>query len=237
IKKADDSAPSKKYLSDASCDSSRRRRASPQSRYSGKDKISNATNMVIKSLEAGKSIIPNTANSARGNTSVCSTRLRIASRSATVPGTAAACGAKTLVVSILVSANVSSDAALKMSRIVHMKYVGPSSASELTATTASSPDAQFNTVVTNARAKDTKLMRSCTTRQISRGATASAKTPKQAPAKITKTGASRPYSIFGAVICIGDNTRVIISGLPLRSPLAADQSHRHAAEWPASRAR
>jgi hypothetical protein len=77
--------------------------------------------MVIKSLDAGKSIIPNTANSASGNTSVCSTRLLIASRSATVPGTAAACGAKTLAFSILVSANINSAAALKMIKIVHMK--------------------------------------------------------------------------------------------------------------------
>ena len=84
--------------------------------------------MVIRSLDAGKSIIPNTANSASGKTSVCSTRLLIASRSAGVPGTAAACGAKTLAFSILVSANISNDAALKTIKIVHMKYVGPSRA-------------------------------------------------------------------------------------------------------------
>ena len=77
--------------------------------------------MVIRSLDAGKSIIPNTAKSASGKTSVCSTRLLIASRSAGVPGTAAACGAKTLAFSILVSANISNDAALKTIKIVHMK--------------------------------------------------------------------------------------------------------------------
>jgi hypothetical protein len=76
---------------------------------------------VIKSLEAGKSIIPNTANRASGKTSVCSTRLLIASRSARVPGTAAACGANTLAFSILVSTNINSAAELKMITIVHMK--------------------------------------------------------------------------------------------------------------------
>ena len=38
--------------------------------------------MVIRSLEAGKSIIPDSANRASGKTSVCSTRAAIASRSA-----------------------------------------------------------------------------------------------------------------------------------------------------------
>ena len=88
---------------------------------------------------------------------MCSTRLLIASRSAGVPGTAAACGAKTLAFSILVSANMSNDAALKMIKIVHMKYVGPSRASESTATTASAPDAQFNNVVAKANPREPKV--------------------------------------------------------------------------------
>ena len=193
--------------------------------------------MVIRSLDAGKSIIPNTANSASGKTSVCSTRLLIASRSAGVPGTAAACGAKTLAFSILVSANISNDAALKTIKIVHMKYVGPSMASESTATTASSPDAQFNSVVASANARDTKVTTSCTARRSSRGTTASASTPRQAPAKMIRTGASRPYSMFGAVISMGGNAKVIISGLPLRLPSVPDQSPRHAASWPGSSVR
>ena len=77
--------------------------------------------MVIRSLEAGKSIIPDSANSASGKTSVCSTLNAIASRSAWVPGTAEACGANGLVPSSLRSANISSERAPKTSRMVQMK--------------------------------------------------------------------------------------------------------------------
>ena len=55
----------------ASCEISRRRRASPQSRYSGRDSTSRATNSVTVSVAAGKTIIPPTANSASGKISVC----------------------------------------------------------------------------------------------------------------------------------------------------------------------
>src|SRR4029450_12722095 len=41
-KKADENAPSRKYFTDASCESSRRRRATPHSRYSGSDNTSSA---------------------------------------------------------------------------------------------------------------------------------------------------------------------------------------------------
>ena len=78
--------------------------------------------MVIRSLEAGKIIIPHRANSASGNTSVCSARAAIASRSARVPGTAEADAANALAsTSILRSANIMIDTAEKISRIVHMK--------------------------------------------------------------------------------------------------------------------
>ncbi len=55
----------------ASCEISRRRRASPHSRYSGSDSTSRATNSVTVSVAAGKIIIPPIANSASGKTSVC----------------------------------------------------------------------------------------------------------------------------------------------------------------------
>ena len=55
----------------ASCESSRRRRASPHSRYSGSESTSSATNIVSRSFAAGNSIMPPTANSVSGNTSVC----------------------------------------------------------------------------------------------------------------------------------------------------------------------
>ena len=64
-KNAEANAPSRKYLSAASCDSSRRRRASAHSRYSGSEKTSSATNMVSRSLAEGKSSMPATANSSQ----------------------------------------------------------------------------------------------------------------------------------------------------------------------------
>ena len=65
-KNADENAPSRKYLTAASCESRRRRRASPHSRYSGRDRTSSATNMVSRSLEAGNSSMPPTANRVSG---------------------------------------------------------------------------------------------------------------------------------------------------------------------------
>src|SRR5258708_27636790 len=65
-KKADEKAPSRKYFIAASCESSLRRRASPQSRYSGSERTSRATNMVSRSFQAGKSSIPPTAQRVSG---------------------------------------------------------------------------------------------------------------------------------------------------------------------------
>ena len=76
--------------------------------------------MVIRSFDAGNSIIPDSANSASGKTSVCSARSAIASCSAAVPGTAAADGANGLM-SSLRSANSRNDTPPKTSRIDQMK--------------------------------------------------------------------------------------------------------------------
>ncbi len=65
-KNAEENAPSRKYFMAASCESSRRRRARPHSRYSGSDSTSSATNMVSRSFEAGNSSIPPIANSVSG---------------------------------------------------------------------------------------------------------------------------------------------------------------------------
>ena len=55
----------------ASCDSSRRRRASPHIRYSGRLSTSSAMNIVSRSFAATNVIIPPSANSVNGKTSVC----------------------------------------------------------------------------------------------------------------------------------------------------------------------
>ena len=95
-KKAEENAPSRKYFMAASCDSSRRRRARPHSRYSGSDSTSSATNIVSRSLEAGNSIIPPTANIVSGKISVCCIPAARPSRSSGLPGVAAACAANGL---------------------------------------------------------------------------------------------------------------------------------------------
>ena len=84
--------PAESISATASCDSSRRRRASPHSRYSGSDSTSSAMNMVSRSSAAGNSSMPPTANIVSGNTSVCMTPALVASCSATLPAIADACG-------------------------------------------------------------------------------------------------------------------------------------------------
>ena len=63
-------APSRKYFSAASCDSSRRRRDRPAIRYSGSDSTSSATNISSRLFEIGKISMPETANSSSGKISV-----------------------------------------------------------------------------------------------------------------------------------------------------------------------
>src|SRR5690606_40958028 len=62
-KNTEENAPSRKYLSAASWLMSRRRRASAQSTYSGSDSTSSATNIVMRSLAAANSIMPDRARS------------------------------------------------------------------------------------------------------------------------------------------------------------------------------
>jgi hypothetical protein len=105
-KNAEEKAPSRKYFSAASCDSSRRRRARPDIRYSGSDRTSNATNIVSRSCDAGNSSIPPMENSSSGKTSDCTSPARSACSSAGEPGTAEACAVNAPVDSTLRSAMV-----------------------------------------------------------------------------------------------------------------------------------
>ena len=63
---AEENAPSRKYFIDASCESRRRRRAMPVSRYSGRESTSSATNSVSRSPVAGKISMPPVAKSTSG---------------------------------------------------------------------------------------------------------------------------------------------------------------------------
>ena len=91
---AEEKAPSRKYLTAASCDSSRLRRASAHSRYSGREKTSRAMKSVSRSFAAGKTSMPPIAKSASGKTSVVVNPALVAACSPSLPGTDAACAAK-----------------------------------------------------------------------------------------------------------------------------------------------
>lgn len=86
--------PSRKYLTAASCERSRLRRASAHSRYSGSEKTSRAMKRVSRSLAAGKTSMPATANSSSGKTSVVVKPALTAAFSLSLPGTEAAWAAK-----------------------------------------------------------------------------------------------------------------------------------------------
>ena len=66
MKNAEANAPSRKYFSDASWDSRRRRLASPERTYSGSESTSRATNRVSRSPAPAKSSMPDSANRVSG---------------------------------------------------------------------------------------------------------------------------------------------------------------------------
>ena len=108
-----------------SWDSSRRRRASPQSRYSGSDSTSSATNRVSRSPAATKAIIPARENSTSGNTSVWVEVALACSLVSTVP-TGGACTSATNAPpgSTDRSATSSTEPAPSISRVPHRNRVG-----------------------------------------------------------------------------------------------------------------
>ena len=116
----------------------------------------------------------------------------MASRSASVPGTAAAIGANALTPAVtLRSANMPKDTAPKTSRIVQMNDVGPSTATEATPTTTSPPTDQLAIVMARGpRQRRRRRAGSWAARRRSRGTTASTSTPTQAAAKMMMNGSS-----------------------------------------------
>ena len=85
--------------------------------------------MVSRSLDAGNSIMPAIANIISGKTSVCSRPRVDASRSASVPGRAAAWPAKAVTPpSRCRSAKRKTLISDRMSSVAQMKIVGPSTA-------------------------------------------------------------------------------------------------------------
>ena len=203
-KKAEEKAPSRKYFMAASCESRRRRRASPHSRYSGSDSTSSATNMVSRSFAAGNSSIPPTANSVSGKISVCMIPATRPSRSSGLPGGAAAWATNGL---LLVSP-MSSTLTKARTRIVPwMNRVGRSTATApIAAMWPGLPsakmvlDAATTMVRMNAATSEPRAITICTVRRKGRGTNASTSTPTTAAAKTTSIGESWPYSMLGGLI-------------------------------------
>jgi hypothetical protein len=203
-KKAEEKAPSRKYFIAASCESSRRRRASPHSRYSGSDSTSSATNIVSRSFAAGNSSIPPIANSVSGKISVWKIPATRPSRSSALPGVAAACAANGL----LLESPIRSMLAKASTRIVPwMNKVGRSTAiAPIAAMWPGLPSAKIlcvpaiTIVMMNAAASAPRARTRCTVRRNGRGTNASTRTPTTAAAKTISIGASWLYSMLGGLI-------------------------------------
>ena len=187
----------------ASCESRRRRRASPHSRYSGSDSTSSATNMVSRSLDAGNSSMPPTANRVSGKISVWKAPVTRPSRSSGLPGGTAAWAANGL---LLVSA-MSSTLTKARTRIVPwMNRVGRSIATAPAAAMwPGLPSLKMlnevtTMVSTNAAASEPRVITSWTGRRSGRGVKASTRMPTTAAPNTTSIGDSWPYSMLGGVI-------------------------------------
>ena len=104
----------------------RRRRARPQSRYSGREKTSRAMNMVSRSLDAGNSSIPPSDNSSSGYTSVCTRPSREALASSGEPGVVEACAVNAVESGLVSSAMVNTASKAKTRIVPCRNSAGPS---------------------------------------------------------------------------------------------------------------
>ncbi len=168
---------------------------------------------VSRSLAAGKTSIPPTANSAIGNTSVVVNPALTAACSASPPGTAAACATKES--TFLPCAAGSSRRSAKVnvatsatSRIVPWrKSAGPSTAmapiAAILALVVPKPPAASPTTAAKPAASASTDSRSWAWYRLRRGRNASRTTPTTAAPSTISAGASWAYSIFGAGILAG----------------------------------
>ncbi|GAB3359003.1 hypothetical protein GCM10027452_24790 [Micromonospora halotolerans] len=127
-KNAEAYAPSMKYFSEASWLSSRRRRASAQSRYSGSEKTSSAMNMVSRSFAATKISMPPIAKVTSGYTSVVPPAPSACRRSSSDSAVTAAWATKAPPRSTARSPTSSSAMAARIRMAPWRKSVGPSTA-------------------------------------------------------------------------------------------------------------
>ena len=209
MKNAEEKAPSRKYFSAASCDSSLRRRARPASRYSGSERISSATNMTSRVFDAANSIMPATANDISGYASVWVSELVCCARAPRLPGTIAARatsdptrGSATNITEPMPSARM----------VPSRNSAGPS--------IATAPAASNWRLECSRRDRDQRGDEAgdgeggCTMRRSLLGTKASIRTAGQCDPKTISIGDSAPYWSDGALILSGAaNSSGVISGL------------------------
>src|SRR5882757_2176089 len=196
-KNAEANAPSRKYLTAASWDSSRRRRAKPVSRYSGSDSTSSDTNITSRLFDAGNSIMPDSANVTSGYASVCTLVVVAWARSRLLPTATAAEATSALPAVSSDRSDTSSTLTMPSAASVpSIKRVGPS--------TAMAPAAvvrcllRISTTATSAATQPASASGTWIRARQSRGANASISTPAQATPSMISIGDSAAYEIDGA---------------------------------------
>ena len=202
-------------MSADSWERSRRCRASPHIRYSGSENTSRATNIVRRSSEAPKSIIPPSANIVSGKISVCATPAFVASFSATLPGTADAIGVNAS--RPAAPASTSTSEAMRRSAISSVPRMPTTSrvpcrnSAGLSRATApptavrptEEPRPIHSTTTATSAATWPPMANVNWTRYLTlRGRNASTSTPRTATPSTINIGDSSPYSTDGAVMVI-----------------------------------
>ncbi len=156
--------------------------------------------------------MPPAANSVSGKISVCSTFSAVASRSASEPGTAAACPANAdSPPSTERSANSSTLISVSPSSSSQTNSAGPSTAIAPAAPISRSLCHIDTTVMPPAATSPTMVSASCTGCRCDRGRNASTMTPRVAAPNTISSGASWVYSIFGAVKSANGASRALTS--------------------------
>jgi hypothetical protein len=209
----------------------------PAMRYSGSDSTSSATNISSRLFAIGKIIIPETANSSSGNTSVCTRVLRDRVRSVGEPTTTAADATIGLPTSTLRS-DTSSVAIRASTRIVPCRNRPTPSTPSVPANAGSLPTGLGVAVrvlcstptLTSAATRPPSVTNICTLNRSRRGTTASTITPTSAAPSTMKIGNSAWYATDGVSIGVLMAARSMVIS-PLRRPARIAGSGRSAGRF------
>ncbi len=203
--------------------------------------------MVNRSLAAGNTIMPPTESVSSGKISVCAAPARCASRSASLPGTAEACGVKesspplpaATAVLVWAATRWALRSAMKMTAITATSNTVPckNSVGRSTAidpSTARRPVTGIDRATTmsamNAATNPLRASVTCAPYRSRRGRNASASTPTTAMPKTMSIGHSRKYSMLG----LGKIIRVVLrlsGGRPHPKPGVAPWARDRAGRW------